>query len=108
MIHLLADPETHRLKARLRELLALQARVSNEVRHTRDLIGLRQERRRTVAKPPCGSEQSYQWHRYHERDQWPLPADDPCGCRQAHAEWNRLREAIAQGEATERAKGSAA
>lgn len=90
-IHLLTDAETHRLKTRLRDLLALQARVSNEVWATRDLIARHQGRNKTVAKPPCGTEQSYQWHRYHEPEHWPLPADDPCGCRLAHTEWNRLR-----------------
>jgi hypothetical protein len=33
----------------------------------------------------CGTERGYQWHRYNDRDNWPLPADDPCGCRAAHA-----------------------
>lgn len=36
--------------------------------------------------PHCGSERGYQWHRYHDRDNWPLPDEDPCGCRAAHRE----------------------
>lgn len=40
-------------------------------------------------KPPCGTEAGYQWHRHqwrkHRIGTWPLPADDPCGCRAAHA-----------------------
>lgn len=35
-------------------------------------------------KPSCGTEKGYQWHRYHDRDNWPLPAGDPCGCKAAH------------------------
>lgn len=39
-------------------------------------------------KPPCGTERGYQWHRNQARtgrsDAWPLPDDDPCGCRAAH------------------------
>lgn len=46
----------------------------------------------------CGSEQGYQWHR-HKRINWPLPADDPCGCRAAHREhWH-----LAQGRARQMA-----
>lgn len=36
----------------------------------------------------CGTERGYQRHRYQarmQRETWPLPADDPCGCRGAHA-----------------------
>lgn len=35
-------------------------------------------------KPPCNTETAYQWHRNNEPDNWPLPTDDPCGCRAAH------------------------
>ena len=36
--------------------------------------------------PPCishNTERGWQWHRDH-RINWPLPLDDPCGCRAAH------------------------
>lgn len=43
-------------------------------------------------KPECGTPEGYQWHyRRAKKDpaaQWPLPADDPCGCRAA---WGRRR-----------------
>lgn len=50
----------------------------------------------TILPPPpkprrpvsCGTERGYQWHRQlwrkHQEGTWPLPADDPCGCRGAH------------------------
>lgn len=46
------------------------------------------------SEPPtfCGTERGYQWHRYHDADNWPLPKGDPCGCRAAHAAWNWFRE----------------
>ena len=54
--------------------------------------------RRTPSTPPlppvsCGTEQGYQRHRYLARKGadgavWPLPVDDPCGCRAAHAAHN--------------------
>lgn len=44
---------------------------------------------RVIDRPPCGTEQGYQWHYDHFRKRgkgkWPLPADDPCGCRAAHS-----------------------
>lgn len=40
----------------------------------------------------CGTERGYQWHREHDRGNWPLPADDPCGCRAAHRAHVALRK----------------
>lgn len=40
-------------------------------------------------RPDCGTEWGYRWHRRHDPDNWPLPPDDPCGCRAAHTEWTR-------------------
>lgn len=50
-------------------------------------------KRRSV-KPPCGTEPSYQWHRRNDTDAWPLPADDPCGCRAAHTAHEAFRTAM--------------
>lgn len=45
----------------------------------------------------CGTERGYQWHRYlwrtHREGTWPLPADDPCGCRGAHSAHEAFRAA---------------
>lgn len=35
----------------------------------------------------CGTERGYHWHRTH--GPWPLPTDDPCGCRAGHAAYVR-------------------
>lgn len=37
-----------------------------------------------------GTERGYQRHRRH-RDNWPLPDDDPCGCKAAHAAHEAFR-----------------
>lgn len=37
----------------------------------------------------CGTAAGYDWHRIN--GPWPLPIDDPCGCRAAHAEAERAR-----------------
>lgn len=52
------------------------------------------------AKKPvvCGTERSYQRHRHlwrrHGLGTWPLPADDPCGCRAAHRAHVAFRKAM--------------
>lgn len=39
--------------------------------------------------PACGTEAGYQRHRID--GPWPLPPDDPCGCRDAHRQhYHRL------------------
>lgn len=43
----------------------------------------------------CSTERGYQRHRYEARkgrESWPLPPDDPCGCRAAHAAHEALRK----------------
>lgn len=44
----------------------------------------------------CGTERGYQRHRDAYRKKgvgtWPLPVEDPCGCRAAHTEHNRARQ----------------
>lgn len=83
--------QTIRLRRRLRRLLDLQADVSNEIQRVR--VELSAASGSTARpKPPCGTDQGYQWHRYHEPENWPLPLIDPCGCRRAHTEKQRLRE----------------
>lgn len=96
-VTILGDPETHRLRQRLRDLAALQRRVADEIEQTqaalaRHAADRRHYRPRNV-KPACGTESAYHWHRYHEPDNWPLPKNDPCGCRAAHAEVVRIRKA---------------
>ena len=95
MIVQLVTPDVTRLRARIRALEALQRKVAGELRTTRrDLAAARKRgtyRPRTT-QPSCGTEAAYQWHRYHERDTWPLPAADPCGCREAHRIHERVRE----------------
>lgn len=53
-------------------------------------------------KPSCGTERGYQRHRHLYRvdqlGQWPLPDDDPCGCKAAHAAHEALRRALARAE----------
>lgn len=44
----------------------------------------------------CGTERGYQWHRHNDRSNWPLPADDPCGCRAAHRAHYMFRERMAR------------
>jgi hypothetical protein len=50
----------------------------------------------TEPEPPPlvshNTERGYQWHRYWRVD-WPLPSDDPCGCKAAHAAHEALRKA---------------
>lgn len=88
-------PDTAALRARLRDLTLLQRKVAAEVNETRERLLLADTLtgiyRRRLVQPPCDTEAGYQWHRYHDRDQWPLPADDPCGCRAAHARHNAAR-----------------
>lgn len=86
-----------RLRQRLRQLRALQMQVANEIMLTEariDAADTRDRKRRSrYTKPPCGTDSGYQWHRYNEPDKWPLPADDPCGCRAAHSAKQRVRHA---------------
>lgn len=87
-------------RARLRKLKELQRQVSVEIRTMETDLGVR--RRRSRYDPPsCGTPEGYQWHRYQAKKDpdsstWPLPADDPCGCRAAHSKQRRLRESLQQ------------
>ena len=84
-ITILIPPEEHRIRQRLRKLETLRSKVDLEIEAARtDLRALRQNRSKNDPRPACATEAGYQWHRYHERDNWPLPKDDPCGCRAAH------------------------
>jgi hypothetical protein len=86
-VHLL-DPRIHAQKARLRKLLGLRYQVDAEIATLRaELFGLRQPYG-PRGDVDHGTEAGYQWHRYrhkkHSEGEWPLPADDPCGCKAAH------------------------
>jgi hypothetical protein len=77
--------EAHRLaRDTYRELIALRARIDEEIEAARADM----EATRRGVRPLCGTEKGYQWHR-HDADNWPLPKDDPCGCRAAHAAHGR-------------------
>jgi hypothetical protein len=94
---------------RLQKLYALRGRVNEEI------AALEAASRALVkpSEPPpgppeptfCGTERGYQWHRYNDRDNWPLPLDDPCGCRAAHRAWWHFTK---WEKADDRVKGSAA
>jgi len=49
----------------------------------------------SYVKPECGTIEGYNWHRREARknpgpgNPWPLPKADPCGCREARAEYTR-------------------
>lgn len=58
-----------------------------------DMSAIPRGRRRAVAqveatlRPECGTRKGYNTHRYLASKgigEWPLPDDDPCGCREAH------------------------
>jgi hypothetical protein len=93
VVQILTSPHEHRLRQRLRDLTALQARVDAEVAAVRAALlkhGDEQRARRSrYQRPECATESGYQWHRHQARKGiegavWPLPQDDPCGCRAAH------------------------
>lgn len=93
------NPHVARLRKRVDDLASLQQRVADELVAARNELreARRPPQRKTRTRgrrPDCGTERGYQWHRYHEARAWPLPADDPCGCRAAHAEHQRIKDAI--------------
>ena len=93
-VTVLTDLDTHRLRKRLRELKALQRRLAAEVLTTKAaLAGMGRGRHPYNVRPPCGTDKGYQWHRYHEPWNWPLPKHDPCGCKAAHTAVQRARVA---------------
>lgn len=73
---------------RLSQLAQLRRRVEEEmVVLSEHVVGIPKR----GEKPPCSTERGYQWHRHYKAPEWPLPADDPCGCRTAHAAFNRAK-----------------
>lgn len=91
----MSDAERARKLQRLLKLKALRSQVAAEIRAVESDLGIRRHRSK-YAPPSCGTASGYQWHRYQwqkdpENNQWPLPPDDPCGCRAAHANQKRLR-----------------
>lgn len=103
---------THQqLRVRIQELKALQSRVADELLVAeQELAAITAHEaaqakaaraataaatHRAATRPECPSEPGYQWHRQHEPHNWPLPYDDPCGCRNAHRLFNQLKVARA-------------
>jgi hypothetical protein len=84
----LLDPRIHARKARLRKLLALRFQVDAEIATLQtELFGHRKAYGPRDQEVDHGTERGYQWHRHQYRKHgapWPLPADDPCGCKAAH------------------------
>ena len=82
-------------RARLRKLKALRAQVNSEISKVETDLGIRRHRSKYDEPPSCGTNAGYYRHRYlakkdPENNPWPLPKDDPCGCRAAHgANWRR-------------------
>lgn len=90
--------QRRRLQMRLADLRSRRADLRQRVGFIDEQIALtldELDQTRRGAKPPCGTEKGYQWHRYHDRDNWPLPADDPCGCRAAHRDFARAQTRVA-------------
>lgn len=88
-------PDVVALRGRLRKLEQLRAKTTSEINDITDrLADLGGTPRRRFRRPPCGTPAGYQWHRYHEPDRWPLPKDDPCGCRAAHNQQRRIKDQI--------------
>lgn len=93
----LADPRVAKLRKRMRELKALRTRVADEIllidAELARIDGTNRRRRSRHIKPSCATDEGYHWHRYNEPDNWPLPKNDPCGCRAAHSAHERVKAA---------------
>jgi ribosomal protein S12 methylthiotransferase accessory factor YcaO len=107
--HIHVDPETHALKQRVRKLTRLRRQIDAELADLNAQIAAiealdelaqakaSREKYKRGSRKPCGTEEGYQWHRHWERDtNWPLPKEDPCGCRAAHRERERQRRIAAE------------
>jgi hypothetical protein len=83
------------LNDRLEKLKALRVQVNGEIRKVEADLGIR--RRRSKYDPPeCGTNEGYYRHRWLAKKDpdthpWPLPKDDSCGCRAAHAATERSK-----------------
>jgi hypothetical protein len=81
------------LEQRLVELRDLRRRIDAEIRKVTgaidDVRAQRAERRSRHERPPCGTDQGYEWHRY--REERVTCAD----CKAAHSlhvtEWQRAK-----------------
>ena len=82
----------HEAIRRLSKLAELRRRIDEEMVILSEYVISTPKR---GERPPCGTERGYQWHRYHDADNWPLPKDDPCECRAAHAAFERARTRVA-------------
>lgn len=86
------------LRARLDVLVERRKKIEDEIAELRSLLGARaiktpSGRRSPRDKPECGTETAYQRHVY-RRKKYGEPIPDDCGCRRAHADHNRLGEAL--------------
>jgi septal ring factor EnvC (AmiA/AmiB activator) len=83
-----AEAELAAVEERLDPAAARAERERRRINETQRAYRLRMQAERGDAvgttSEKCGSDAGYHWHRTH--GPWPLPADDPCGCRAAHAE----------------------
>lgn len=77
-----------RVEERLSKLKELHARVVAEIESLEAAIACKPRTRRSRhdPRPDCGSEQGYQYHRYHGE----LRCDD---CKAAHSDYNAGRSA---------------
>lgn len=100
-------------KARLQQLEELRRRLDVEIlgaeATVKRLAGIKARRRSRFDPPKCGTEAGYQSHRWrfrkHDIGVWPLPEDDPCGCRAAHARYWHDSDAT-EAQRARRARGS--
>lgn len=103
------DAEIATLRDNALEHTAPQNRteLNDEIRATEKrlewLTSLLPPPRRSRLEPAeCGTESGYQRHKYLWRTRkegvWPLPKDDPCGCRAGHARHEAQRVARRQWE----------
>lgn len=84
---------------RLARLYGLRDRVDAEIAALERTLRPRTEPKRRKASKfdpvECGTDRGYYRHRYLGKigqEPWPLPPEDPCGCRAAHADVNRDRD----------------
>lgn len=91
------EPHVAKLRKRQRDLKGLRSRIADELltieAELARIDGSSRMRRSRHIRPACGTDEGYFWHRYHDRDNWPLPKEDPCGCRAAHRQYERIRTA---------------
>lgn len=83
------------LRHRLDTLRERRAKIDAEIAELLALLDDRRiptpsGRRSRLEIPPCATETAYQRHFYRRR-KYGEPIPDDCGCREAHAEYNRRK-----------------